>query len=121
MKCDRCSVELKESEFTTYQGRVLCEDCCFDLMNPPKTCDPTVVSSTLMVRKQLGQTGTEGLSDLQKRIYNLVVERGRISREGLMQELNLAPEVFEREFAVLRHCELLRSFKENGTNYFAKY
>jgi hypothetical protein len=74
-----------------------------------------------MVRKQLGQTGTEGLSDLQKRIYNLVVERGRISHDALMQDLNLTVEIFEGEFAVLRHCELLRGFKENGTIYFAKY
>jgi hypothetical protein len=90
-------------------------------MNPPKVCDPTAVSSTLMVRKQLGQTGTDGLSDLQKSIYNFIVERGRISREVLLLELKLSPETFEREFAVLRHCELLRGFKENGTVYFAKY
>ncbi len=105
----------------TYQGRVLCEDCCFDLMNPPKTCDPTAVSSTLSVRKQLGQSGTEGLSELQRSIYGLVVERGSISREDLLATLHLAPGVFEREFVVLRHCELLRGFKQDGVVYFAKY
>lgn len=121
MKCERCNVELNENEATIYQGKTLCEDCCFDLMNPPKTCDPTAVSSTLMVRKQLGQKGTEGLSEMQKRIYNLVVERGRISREDLLSTLSLSLAAFEREFAVLRHCELLRAFKEDSTVYFAKY
>jgi len=100
---------------------MLCEDCCFDLMNPPKTCDPTAVSSTLNVRKELGQSGTEGLSELQRKIYTLVVERGRISKEDLISTLALTPAVFEREFAVLRHCELLRGFKEDGVVYFAKY
>jgi hypothetical protein len=121
LKCEGCGVELEENQVNHYQGKVLCEDCTFDLMSPPKVCDPTAVSSTLMVRKQLGQSGTDGLSELQKRIYNMVAERGRISHEALLQELNLAPQVFEREFAVLRHCELLRGFKENGILYFVKY
>ncbi len=120
MKCERCGIEFPENEVNIYQGKSLCEDCCFDLMNPPKTCDPTAVSSTLMVRKQLGQTGTDGLSELQKKIYDLVVQRGRISREETMKTLSLSPEALEREFAVLRHCELLRGFKENGVIYFTK-
>ncbi len=121
MKCERCAVELSEIEVNIYQGKTLCEDCCFDLMSPPKTCDPTAVSSTLMIRKNLGQTGSDGLSELQKTIYNTVIERGKISRGDLLKTLNLTPEAFEREFAVLRHCELLRGFKEANTVCFAKY
>jgi hypothetical protein len=90
-------------------------------MNPPKTCDPTAVSSTLNVRKELGQKGTEGLNELQKKIYNLVLDRGQISKEELIEKLQLSPEVFEREFSVLQHCELLRGFKQDGTVYFTKY
>jgi hypothetical protein len=79
MNCERCRCELREEDLLSYQGKILCEDCCFDLMNPPKTCDPTAVSSTLNVRKELGQKGTEGLSELQKKIYNLVIEQGRLA------------------------------------------
>jgi late competence protein required for DNA uptake (superfamily II DNA/RNA helicase) len=121
MKCERCGNELQENEANNCQGKLLCEDCTFDLLNPPKTCDPTAVSSTLTVRKQLGQTGTQGLSELQKKIYDLVVAQGKISREDLIETLDLTLPVFEREFAVLLHCELLRAFKEDGTIYFAKY
>jgi hypothetical protein len=121
MICQRCKTSIPENQETTYQGKVLCEDCYFDLMNPPKICDPTAVHSTLTVRKQLGQTGTEGLSELQKGIYNVVVEKGSISREALLGLLGLTPQEFEREFAVLRHCELLRGFKQADTVYFAKY
>jgi hypothetical protein len=121
MNCERCGCELREEDLVVYQNKHVCEDCCFDMMNPPKTCDPTAVSSTLNVRKELGQKGTEGLSELQRKIFDLVVERGQISREDLIATLQLTPAVFEREFSVLRHCELLRGFKQDGTVYFTKY
>lgn len=121
MNCERCGCELREEDILTFQNKQLCEDCCFDMMNPPKTCDPTAVSSTLNVRKELGQKGTDGLSELQKKIYNLVIERGTISREDLMKSLQLSSGVFEREFSVLRHCELLKGFKQDNTVYFTKY
>ena len=83
MKCEVCRAPLQENQVGNFQGKVLCEDCCFDLMNPPKVCDPLAVSSTLSVRKQLGQTGTDGLTDLQKQIYriNESAENGS-SRDG---------------------------------------
>jgi hypothetical protein len=90
-------------------------------MNPPKVCDPTAVSSTQSIRKQLGQSGTEGLTELQKNIYNTVAKRGTISKDELLSKLDLSPEEFEKQFAILRHCELLRSFKEGGTVYFEKF
>ncbi len=121
MKCDQCGLSLEENQVNHFQGKVLCEDCCFELMNPPKVCDPLAVSSTLSVRKQLGQTGTEGLTELQKKIYDMVAERGKISREELTSHLNLTPEKMEREFSILRHCELLRTFKEGNIVYFAKF
>lgn len=121
MKCEQCGLNLEEGQVNHFQGRVVCEDCCFELMNPPKVCDPLAVSSTLSVRKQLGQTGTDGLSELQKEIYNNVAKRGKISREELMAQLKLSQTEMEREFAVLRHCELLRAFKEGNTVYFSKF
>jgi hypothetical protein len=121
VKCEQCGLNLEEDQVNHFQGRVVCEDCCFELMNPPKVCDPLAVSSTLSVRKQLGQTGTDGLSELQKEIYNNVVKRGKISREELMAQLKLPQTEMEREFAVLRHCELLRAFKEGNTVYFSKF
>jgi len=121
VKCDQCGLNLEENQGNNFQGKVLCEDCCFERMNPPKVCDPLAVSSTLSIRKQLGQTGTEGLTGLQKKIYETVAERGKISREELRSHINLTLEQMEREFAILRHCELLRAFKEGNTVYFAKF
>jgi hypothetical protein len=50
-----------------------------------------------------------------------VAERGRVSREELLEMFGLSAEEFEQEFALLRHCELLRGFKEGKTVYFMKY
>jgi len=36
-------------------------------LNPPKACDPMAVSSALSVRKQLGQSGASGLTELQQK------------------------------------------------------
>jgi len=121
MQCERCGCNLEENRINHFERRVVCEDCCFELMNPPKICDPLAVRSTLIVRKELGQTGTEGLTDLQKQIYKIVTAKGVISKEELITELNLTFEELERQFAVLRHCELLRAFKEGGKIYYAKY
>jgi hypothetical protein len=121
MQCERCGITLEEAQVNNYQGKVLCEDCCFDLMNPPKACDPTAVSSTLMIRKQLGQSGTEGLTALQKLIYDTVIEQGKISRQELLALMKLTPQELEQQFVILRHCELLKAFKEGNTIYIAKY
>jgi hypothetical protein len=121
LKCEKCELELAEVEANTYQGKTLCEDCMFDLMNPPKACDPTAVHSTLTIRKQLGQTGTDGLNEMQKKIYDLVIFKGRISCDELLQTLKMSMANLERDFAVLRHCELLRGFKEDDVLYFTKF
>jgi hypothetical protein len=121
MQCEHCGVTLEEAQVYNFQGKVLCEDCCFGLMNPPKVCDPTAVSSTLTVRKQLGQEGTDGLTELQKQIYTTVIERGKISRQELMAVMKLTPQELEQQFVILRHCELLKSFKEDNVIYVAKF
>jgi recombinational DNA repair protein (RecF pathway) len=121
MKCDVCGVELQEGQVYTYQGKTVCEDCCFDLMSTTKICDPTAVSSSLNVRKELGQSGTEGLTELQKQIYTTVVERGKVNRAEFIAEMHLTEEEFQKQFAILRHCELLRAFKEGNAVYLAKF
>jgi DNA-binding transcriptional ArsR family regulator len=101
-----------------FQGKILCEDCYMYESNPPKACDPLAVASALSVRKQLEQTGTEGLTERQKRIYQLIEQSGKVTKHELALALKVTPEVVEAEFAVLRHCELLRAQKEGGRVYF---
>jgi len=112
---------LKEGETCDFHGKVLCEDCYIYLTNPPKACDPMAVASALSVRKQLGQSGTAGLTEMQRRIYSIIEKRGKITKEELLTMVNLRPEELEQQFAVLRHCELIRAFKEGEKVYLTKW
>ena len=121
MECERCKAALGEGEAYDLHGKVLCEDCYMYETNPPKACDPMAVTSALSVRKQLGQTGSSGLSELQQRIYEKVEKCGKITKEDLAKRLGIQPEKLEQEFAFFRHCELLRAFREDGKIYFTKW
>jgi hypothetical protein len=89
--------------------------------NPPKGCDPTAVSQALFVRKQLGQSGSVGLTAQQQKIYDTIVRSGKITKEELVKTLDIKPDVLEQEFAFFRHCELIRAFRENGKVYLTKW
>jgi len=121
MECQRCKLSLKEGEIYDFNGKVLCEDCYMYESNPPKACDPMAVSSALSVRKQLGQSGSSGLSELQKKIYRVIDEHGKITKDELLKIVNIKPEELEQEFAFFRHCELVRAFREDGKVYFTKW
>jgi late competence protein required for DNA uptake (superfamily II DNA/RNA helicase) len=121
MECERCKSPLKEQETYDLHGKILCEDCYMYETNPPKACDPMAVSSALSVRKQLGQTGSSGLTELQQKIYNTIEKYGKITKEDLIKTLNIKQEQLEQEFAFFRHCELLRAFREDGKIYFTKW
>jgi hypothetical protein len=121
MECKCCKTILKEGETYSLHGKVLCEDCYMYETNPPKACDPMAVSSALSIRKQLGQSGIEGLSDLQQKIFRLIEENGKTTKEEILKKLNINPEQLELEFAFFRHCELIRAFREDGKVYFIKW
>jgi hypothetical protein len=121
MECERCKSSINEGESYDLNGQVLCEDCYMYETNPPKACDPMAVSSALSVRKQLGQSGSSGLTELQQKIYNAIEKYGKITKEDLIKTLNIKPEQLEQEFAFFRHCELLRAFREDGKIYFTKW
>jgi hypothetical protein len=121
MECQRCKITLKEGESYTLNERDLCEECYMYETNPPRGCDPTAVSSALFIRKQLGQSGNSGLTEQQDIIYKTIVQSGKITKEELIETLNINPMVLEHEFAFFRHCELVRAFRENGKVYFTKW
>jgi hypothetical protein len=121
IKCDRCGAALNEGEGYELHGKVLCEDCYMYETNPPKACDPMAVSTALSMRKQLGQTGTTGLTPLQKQIYGIIEAKGKVTKEELAAQVGLKPEELEQQFAILRHCELIRATKEGNKVYLTKW
>jgi len=118
MICDRCKQDIpEEDDIFDHYGKKLCEDCYVGAVQPPRSCDPAAVDSAKSTRTLLGQKGTDGLTPLQKRIYQLIRERGKIPREELMASFELPGWEMEKQFAVLRHCELVRACKENEKIY----
>lgn len=118
MICDRCKETIPEGDdvFDHY-GKKLCEDCYIGAVQPPRSCDPTAVDSARSTRTMLGQSGTQGLTPLQKRIYDLICDKGKIPREELFKSFDLPQWEMEKQFAILRHCELIRATKEDGKIY----
>ena len=121
MKCARCGRAIDEGASYAWHGQTVCEDCYMDLMNPPKTCDPTAVYLATRTRQQFGQSGAEGLTEVQRRVYEYVKERGRVTKEELARCMGVSTAEIGRALAVLRHCELIRACKEGGTVYIALF
>ena len=121
MGCKRCGAVLKEGESYDLLGKLLCEDCYMYETNPPKACDPFAVASATSIRKELGQSGTAGLTDLQRKICSILEQRGQITREELLKMVCVKPEELESQLAILRHCELIRAFKQDGKVYLTKW
>ena len=117
MICERCKDEILEGEQCEHMGQTLCEDCYIEAIEPPRTCDVTAVYSAKVARKMAGHEGTDGLTELQKDIYNYIKSDGPVTHEQMMRKFSLAKWQLEKNFATLRHCELVRGFRENGQIY----
>ncbi|CEJ08878.1 LIM domain, partial [Acididesulfobacillus acetoxydans] len=72
MNCERCGASLNEGEVYNYRGKALCEDCYVGALQPPKSCDVAAVHLAQKHREHLGETGTQGLTELQKDIYDYI-------------------------------------------------
>jgi transcription initiation factor IIE alpha subunit len=81
-----------------------------DLLSPPKACDPWAVHSAQTFLK--GKDKLSTLTPLQVKIVNYVTEKGEAIAEEMIKSLNLTEEELRREFAALRHMEILRGTKK---------
>jgi recombinational DNA repair protein (RecF pathway) len=121
MKCDRCGREIKEGDSYTHRGETLCEDCYLDARLEVKSCDPWAVYSATRSREGADFKGTEGLTDLQKEIYALVKRKGKVTREEVIEGLNLSEQEMQTQLATLRHCELVKGHKEGDQVYLVPF
>lgn len=109
-QCTKCSKEVEKEQGYEYQGNRYCEDCYMDLLSPPKACDPWAVHSAQTFLK--GKDKLSTLTPLQVKIVNYVTEKGEAIAEEMIKSLNLTEEELRREFAALRHMEILRGTKK---------
>lgn len=117
LKCEFCQKPISDDEVYEYGGAKVCEDCYIEKMSKPKTCDPGAVMAAKTSRKMQNQQGTEGLSAIQLKIYNLLKENGKMTHGEILKATGLSKDELETQFAVLRHCELAKGCKEGNTIY----
>ena len=75
IKCQSCGKEIAEDEVFATEGKTLCENCYIDVGHKIRVCDPWGVRSKQIFRESHGLEGTNGLTDLQKEIYEYVFGR----------------------------------------------
>jgi late competence protein required for DNA uptake (superfamily II DNA/RNA helicase) len=121
MKCNRCGREVPEGEIYIYRGETVCEDCYIESRMPAKACDPWAVHSATRFRESSGLKGTEGLTDLQKGIYELVKDKGKVTKEEVIENLNVSEQEMQIQLATLRHCELVKGHKEGDKVYLIPF
>ena len=78
MKCQNCCKEISEDDLFVSEGKTLCEDCYIDVGHRIRVCDPWGERSKKIFRESHGLTGTDGLTDLQKSIYEFIKANPRV-------------------------------------------
>ncbi len=86
-----------------------------DTLSPAKTCDPWAVHSAKSFGKNLD--GKFELTELQRKILEILKETGGAPPEHLIERLNISPMDLEREIAALRHMEKVRGELRAGKKY----
>jgi hypothetical protein len=115
MKCRRCGREISDKESYAHQGRVFCEDCLMEVGLHAAQCQPW--ATYLAGKERAGMTGTEGLTALQQKVYILVRDQGKITREDVKRNLNLSKVELDAQLTPLMHAELVKERGEAGSLY----
>jgi hypothetical protein len=119
LSCEKCGKEINEQQRYEHMGRNYCEDCYMDILSPPKACDPWAVYAAKCSLQ--GNDKFSALTPRQQRIVDFVRAKGEIGLQEATKDLNLTEEEFKREFAVLRHMEVLRGKKKGTTVMYALF
>ena len=110
LACEKCGKEMDEQQRYAHLGRSYCEECYMDILSPARACDPWAVYAARCSLQ--GSDKFSALTPAQRRIVDYVRARGEVTIQDVTNDLNLTEEEFKREFAVLRHMEVLRGTKK---------
>jgi len=107
MECAKCKAVIEKGAEQYRYSQALCEDCYMDALSPARACDPWAVHSAKSFAKEQG--GRLSLSDIQKKILEILKESGGIEPHILSEQVQMRHSDLEREIAALRHMEKLRA------------
>ena len=120
MQCTKCHKTISEQQSYVYAGKSYCEDCVMDLGLSGKPCDPWATYVDNRERIQEGQTGSAGLNEMQKKVYDLVAQMGKATRQDITRNLNITDADLSLYLTALMHVELIKEQSENKTQYLVK-
>ena len=121
VKCHVCRGELEREDVIEEESKILCEDCYIESHHKIQACDPWAVRSKKIFRAEAGFEGTEGLTELQKAIYEFIVSSGGGKKEEIAQKFSISLLETENQFALLRHCELVKGQKRVDGIYLVPF
>jgi len=87
-----------------------------DILSPPKACDPWAVHSAQTFLK--GKEKLSNLTPLQTKIVDYIRGKEEVTMEELIENLKLTEKEVRREFAVLRHMEILKATKKGDKIFY---
>jgi hypothetical protein len=111
-QCEKCGRSVEEQQGYEHLGKLYCEDCYMDILSPPKACDPWAVY--VAQRSLQGSDKLASLTPVQQQIVDYVKAKGEVTGKELADFLDLTEDEFKREFAVLRHMEVLKGAKRGS-------
>jgi len=118
-QCARCGKEIEKSRGYEHLGNVYCEDCYLDILSPSKACDPWAVYSAKTFLK--GKDKLSALTPQQLKLVHYIEGKKEATVEEIVAALDLPENEFKREFAVLRHMEILGATKKEGRIFYALF
>ena len=83
-----------------------------DIRSPSKACDPWAVHSAKKFLE--GKDKRSALTPQQLKMVHYIEEKKEVTAEEILEDLHLPENEFKREFAVLRHMEILGAKKKEG-------
>jgi len=120
-KCERCGREFPAEDLIEEGGVQICENCYINAHQKIKVCDPWAVRSKKILREKAGLVGAEGLTDTQREIYEFIISKGGATREEIARRFDLPAEELENEFAILRHCGLVKGQRRDDGVYIVAF
>ena len=115
MKCSRCSREISDDKTYAYQGKPFCDDCLMEVGLHAGKCEPW--ATYLATKERVGMKGTEGLADLQKKVYEFIKDKGKTTREEVKKYFNLSEAEMDAQLTPLMYSELVKERGEGDNLY----
>lgn len=117
MQCSRCHKEITESQAYVNKGKVYCEDCLMDIGLSGRECDPWATYVDHRTREQTGEKGIESLTELEKKVYNFVKEKGKATHAEAMKALKMTETELQLQLIPMLHADIMKEKSEGREQY----